>query len=350
MTFSFHALMTLANATALVCVSRRPSPYIGWAALAAIGGVTAALAAILGLGGFGVLQLLSFGVFVYAPFFLVAAAALLARRHRRVALAMAALGVLMVGVGVDAFLIEPTWLEVTRHEIRSPLLKDRVRVVVLSDFQTDTFGDYERRVLDTVMAQEADLILLPGDYVQIPGDREKRAALTEEIRDYLRQIHFSAPLGVLAVMGDVETPGWERLFSGLPVTTFNQTSTVQLSDQIVVTALSRGDSRQGDLRIERTPDRFHIVFGHAPDFALADVEADLLVAGHTHGGQVRLPGIGPLLTLSRVPRSWAAGRTDLGDGRVLVVSRGTGMERHMAPRMRFLCRPEVVVLELVPDV
>jgi len=349
MIYSFHALMTLANATALVYVSRRPSPYAGWKALAAIGGVTAVLALLLGLGGFGVLQLLSFGLFFYAPVFLLVASAFLLRRHRGMALAMAALGVLVIGVGVDAFLIEPTWLEVTRHEIRSPLLKDRVRVVVLSDFQTDTFGDYERRVLDTVMAQEPDLILLPGDYVQVVGDPERRAALTEEIRAYLARIRFSAPLGVLAVRGDVELPDWEQLFSGLPVKTFNHTSAVRVSGQIVVTALSRWDSRQPDLRIERKPKRFHIVFGHAPDFALADVRADLLVAGHTHGGQVRLPGIGPLLTLSRVPRSWAAGLTDLGDGRLLVVSRGTGMERHLAPRIRFLCRPELVVLDLLPS-
>jgi predicted MPP superfamily phosphohydrolase len=78
------------------------------------------------------------------------------------------------------------------------------------------------------------------------------------------------------------------------------------------------------------------------------VEADLLIAGHTHGGQVRLPGIGPLITLSRVRRSWAAGLTDIGRGRQLLVSRGIGMERGRAPRLRFLCRPELVVLELAP--
>lgn len=95
-------------------------------------------------------------------------------------------------------------------------------------------------------------------------------------------------------------------------------------------------------------DRFHIVLGHSPDFALGRVEADLLVAGHTHGGQVRLPGLGPLLTMSRVPRSWAAGVTSLQDGRTLVVSRGIGMERGAAPRLRFLCRPELVVIDVVP--
>jgi predicted MPP superfamily phosphohydrolase len=88
--------------------------------------------------------------------------------------------------------------------------------------------------------------------------------------------------------------------------------------------------------------------GHRPDFALGEVDSDLLVAGHTHGGQVRLPFFGPVMTLSNVPRSWAAGVTKLPGNRTLVVSRGIGMERGGAPELRFLCRPELVVLTIVP--
>jgi len=83
--------------------------------------------------------------------------------------------------------------------------------------------------------------------------------------------------------------------------------------------------------------------------AVVAAKPDLvLLAGHTHAGPARLPLIGPLLTFSRIPRAWAAGRTDFDDGRTLVVSRGIGMERGNAPRMRFLCRPEVVLIDLLP--
>jgi hypothetical protein len=91
------------------------------------------------------------------------------------------------------------------------------------------------------------------------------------------------------------------------------------------------------------------VLGHMPDFSLGSVDADLLIAGHTHGGQVQLPLVGPLLTLSQVPRSWASGLTEIEPGKMLVVSRGIGMERGLAPRLRFLCRPQLVILELVPS-
>jgi predicted MPP superfamily phosphohydrolase len=116
---------------------------------------------------------------------------------------------------------------------------------------------------------------------------------------------------------------------------------------LTLTALDRGDSRRGRHPVPAVPG-FHVVLGHAPDFALAAPPADLLLAGHVHGGQVRMPGWGPLLTLSRVPRTWAAGRTDLPGGGTLIVSRGIGLERGDAPRLRLFCRPELVVVELEP--
>jgi len=124
------------------------------------------------------------------------------------------------------------------------------------------------------------------------------------------------------------------------------TRTIDLPE-LRLTGLSLADSSNRRLAIPAA-ERYHVVLGHSPDFALGDVDADLLVAGHTHGGQVRLPVLGPPFVLSAVPRAWAAGVTDLGHGRTLIVSRGIGMERGYAPRLRFLCRPEMVVIRLVP--
>ena len=76
-------------------------------------------------------------------------------------------------------------------------------------------------------------------------------------------------------------------------------------------------------------------------FALGSVPADLLIAGHTHGGQVRLPLIGAIMTLSRIPRRWAAGLTDLPGGGRLLVSRGTGMERGNGDPAAFPLSPRV---------
>jgi predicted MPP superfamily phosphohydrolase len=93
--------------------------------------------------------------------------------------------------------------------------------------------------------------------------------------------------------------------------------------------------------------------GHAPDYMnnvlLGHVRREMLcVAGHTHGGQVNIPGFGPPITLSRVPRWLAAGGLHQRKGAWLLVSRGVGMERSNAPRIRFNCRPQLVVVTLVP--
>ena len=92
-----------------------------------------------------------------------------------------------------------------------------------------------------------------------------------------------------------------------------------------------------------------IVFGHAPDYVLGLRDGPpigLALAGHTHGGQIVVPFVGPPLTLSRVPRHIAAGGLH-GHGRTPVhVSRGVGMERGSAPQIRFLCPPEICILTL----
>ena len=91
------------------------------------------------------------------------------------------------------------------------------------------------------------------------------------------------------------------------------------------------------------------MIGHNPNFALQRPDADLYLAGHTHGGQVVIPFIGPLITFSDLPVDQVAGRTDFTNGSTLIVSRGIGLERYDAPRLRFLCRPEVAVIDLLPQ-
>jgi predicted MPP superfamily phosphohydrolase len=70
-----------------------------------------------------------------------------------------------------------------------------------------------------------------------------------------------------------------------------------------------------------------------------------VLAGHTHGGQVVLPLFGPPRTASRLPRLYAGGLHDFA-GTPLHVSRGVGMERGFAPPLRFLCPPEICVLDV----
>jgi predicted MPP superfamily phosphohydrolase len=102
-----------------------------------------------------------------------------------------------------------------------------------------------------------------------------------------------------------------------------------------------------DLRVapRRAPDLFGVAVMHSPDSApeAAALGYDLLVAGHTHGGQVCLPGIGALVTNCSLPTRLVSGLIRIG-GSVMNVSPGLGTSKY-AP-FRFFCRPEATLLEL----
>ena len=89
---------------------------------------------------------------------------------------------------------------------------------------------------------------------------------------------------------------------------------------------------------------------HSPEPRVLDAFAadgyDLVLAGHTHGGQVRLPGIGALVTNCGIDRSRARGLSRWGTHMWLNVSAGLGNSPYMP--VRFCCRPEATLLTLVP--
>jgi predicted MPP superfamily phosphohydrolase len=282
-------------------------------------------------------------LFVVAPL-LAAALAMVPRMRFR--WLYAAVAVVIIGVGIDAFIVEPVSTVLTRYELQTDKLHAPIRIAVLTDIQTDHVGAHERAAIRMAMEAKPDLILLPGDYVQHRDMYEYRRIL-DDLRVVFAEEQLGAPMGVYAVRGNVDHNEWTNVFDGLPVRASDRTQVYQ-RPPITVTALSFRDGFNPDLHVPEQAG-FHIAFAHGPDFSLGDIHADLLVAGHTHGGQVQLPFIGPLVTFSDVPRQHAHGMTTLPSGASLVVSRGIGMERDNAPRLRFYCRPEVVIIDLVPN-
>jgi uncharacterized protein len=95
----------------------------------------------------------------------------------------------------------------------------------------------------------------------------------------------------------------------------------------------------------RSPERLGLAVMHSPDSApeTAALGYGLMVAGHTHGGQVRLPLVGALITNCDMPRRLVSGLMQMGTA-VLHTSPGLGTSK-FAP-FRFLCRPEATILEL----
>jgi predicted MPP superfamily phosphohydrolase len=330
----------------LFAVGRRGRPPFAVAALALLGYWLAALLAapLVPVSHFGVTRVWAWALLAHTPFLLAGTAVVLSQR-RWVALVLLSAAAAIAAIGIDAVYVEPFRLEVTRLTISSDKIARPLTVALIADVQSERPGAYEASALSQVAAARPDLVLFAGDYLQVGGGAYDSAAA--QLRDMLRRAGLAAPLGAFAVAGNVDPPRrWPGIFQGVPVVAVERTARFDL-DPVVLTTLARADSVDPELIVPGAGGKFHIVLGHSPDFCLARVDADLLLAGHTHGGQVQLPFFGPLLTLARVPRRWSSGAHVVAPGKVLVVSRGIGMERADAPRLRFWCRPELVLLRLV---
>ena len=147
-----------------------------------------------------------------------------------------------------------------------------------------------------------------------------------------------APALVRALVAE----GWEELT--------NVRRDVSLDGlDIELLGLDDAHIRRHDLRVapRRTEERFGLAVMHSPDSApeAAALGYGLIVAGHTHGGQVRLPFVGALVTNCSMPPKLASGLIRMGAA-VLHISRGLGTSKY-AP-FRFWCRPEATFLELRP--
>jgi len=316
------------------------------------GGFAAVFLALI-IGGFDA-NLAIHGLAWHGTFFLFASAFLMYRQRidgkprRLFPTLVLVFGCVYFGVAANTLLYEPTALVVKETTITTPKITKPITIVFAADLQADHVGHYERWTLEKIKEQNADLILFGGDYMQSSMDEWQKTL--DDWNQLFREINLQAPLGIYAVQGNIDY-GSGAIFEGTAIVHQEQTLTKSIGE-IRVTFLSTGDSAsQHPIPDEERGDKFRVIVGHMPIYAMAMQEADLLLAGHTHGGQVQIPFWGlPIITLSGpVPRSWATGMTPMENGATLIVSHGTGLERGgVVPRVRFHCRPDFWVIRLVP--
>lgn len=365
---TFHFLLGMAELLAIAfCLTQRQRlrPLTLLLALLLLFPTLVFLAAmfvneLFGFRLFGFLRFVGLAAAIHLPLLLLAFATF-DRGERGPRWLSAALALVLLAGATYAWHIEPYRLEVTRYSITSPRLEGLerpVQILQVADIQTDRIGDYERSLIEEMKRLNPDFVVYLGDYLQIV-DSERRAEVAVEFNRLLREAELHPPLGSYAVQGDTDRwTGWEELFAGTGIEPLrNEVREVELPGVAVnLVALDPWHSRARSPEPLRAiaaagrPGAFEIFAGHSPDFSdqlAAEDQPFLALAGHTHGGQVRLPFFGAPITYSRLPRAMVAAFQRFGPG-VLSVSRGIGMERHEAPRVRFLCRPELRVVTLLP--
>jgi predicted MPP superfamily phosphohydrolase len=261
------------------------------------------------------------------------------------------------GLNVYAWLIEPRMLVVRRVEVASKRWRGApLTIAVISDTHVGSPHVDAARMADIVQRTNAlhpDLVVLLGDYVgsHEPASERSEAERSEILTGVAAFARLQAPLGVAAVLGNHDS--WYG--AGPIVRSLKAAGVTVLWNQHVIKDRPGGTFVIAGLADEYTgypdfagalaevPPIDTIVISHSPDpFPDMPPAAALMLAGHTHCGQVSVPFFGRPITLTHSGQRYACGRTDEGE-RTLYTTGGIGTS--LLP-VRFRNPPEIVLLTL----
>lgn len=253
------------------------------------------------------------------------------------------------------FWLEPASLRNEDHELRLPSWPracDGLRVAILADLHVGSPHNGLANlaaVVDLAQAASPDLILLAGDYV-IHG--VVGGSFVSPERSARELSRLSAPGGVFAVLGNhdwwLDAVRVRNALEAEGIAVLEDAARPVALDRCRfwlagVSDLWEGPHDVGKALARVPPAAPTILFTHNPDiFPALPRRVTLTIAGHTHGGQVYLPGIGRPIVPSEFGERFAIGHI-VEDGRHLFVSSGVGTS--IVP-VRFLVPPEVSVLRL----
>jgi hypothetical protein len=273
------------------------------------------------------------------------------RRLARLAL-LAATGAALL-LGAWALLVEPNQLRVNHHTIALPSWPgEPLRVAVLSDLHVGSpFVDLERvrAIVAQANAERPDLVLLLGDFVGsgVLGGTPVAAAEYAPLLGAL-----DAPLGAFAVLGNHDWweggPAIRAALEAAGVSVLeNEHALVRHRDQpLALVGLADPMTRTPRIAPTLAPIAAGLptlAFCHSPDvFPDVPPQVSITFAGHTHGGQVRLPIVGALVVPSKFGQRYALGHI-LEGGRHLFVTTGIGTS---TLPLRLGVPPEIAVVTL----
>lgn len=255
-------------------------------------------------------------------------------------------------VGIAALIYRYNKLNTTRYTIKSNKLKDPARLVLLADLHSVSYGDGQEQLVRRINTQKPDFVVFSGDIVDDRFDQQRSYLLLERLAQ-LYPCYFAtgnheykaghtneikrrvASLGVHVLDGKrAHLPCGADIFG--------------IDDMMC----GKEEFRRQLSAISRHADRsvYNIVIQHQPNLmcSFSKSKFDLMLSGHTHGGQVVFPGLveGLYVSGQGLFPKYTAGEYKFGKKR-LIVSRGLTRNTRGFPRL--FNRPELVVVDLIPE-
>jgi hypothetical protein len=259
-------------------------------------------------------------------------------------------GAALVGTAGYSALLEPWWIETNEYDIPIaglPRALEGLKIVHLSDLHHGAVvsAKFIEECAQRAAALNPDLVCITGDFVT------REAFYAEPCCRALAPLH--PPLGIYAVLGNHDY--WA---GGIAVTAALRKFGTRILVNEVATLETRGerlllagldDLWAGYPQIDKVAEALvpgvpSVLMMHNPDLVeqFGELRVGFVMAGHMHGGQVRLPLVGTLVVPSKIGRKYVAGFYRVGPN-CMYVSKGVGL---ISPPVRLLTRPEIVCYTL----
>ena len=266
-------------------------------------------------------------------------------------------GLAAAGFAVDGFLVEPQHAVAEHIEIklkRLPEAFEGFRIAQLSDIH---FGPYMTRPeldrsVEIAKEFKPDLVALTGDFVSHPWKQRNGRGGAKNAEPCADAFASWKDVPILAVLGnhdhwnDADLVGGALEDRGIEVLRNGARPLEKDGQRFWIAGVDDVLEGQADLSHTVTgipADEMTILLAHEPDYAdlASKAGVDLQLSGHSHGGQVRVPGIGPIV-LPELARKYHTGLNQVGNLQVYT-TRGIGV---INPPVRLNCPPEVTLITL----
>ena len=246
-------------------------------------------------------------------------------------------------------------------------MKDDMKVVILSDLHSKVYGNDNDILLESIKNEKPDIIFIAGDMLvgKIDEDHVEAVSFCTRLPDiapvyYALGNHEQRMKEDIDIYGDrafkdykeklvdagihfIENDHVEVDFKGqmvsiygleLPMDTYKKFRNIVVSKEDVEKCIGKADES-----------RFNILLAHNPSYIEAYKQwgADMIISGHLHGGLIRLPFIGAVITPQMHLFPKYSGEITLEDGKCIIVSKGLGTHTF---NIRFLNQAEVISLRI----
>lgn len=241
------------------------------------------------------------------------------------------------------FVIEPNILVVKTIKIKDPALAG-LKIVFATDFHYKSHDTYRlKRTVKTINAQKPDLVLFGGDFVN--GHRKKNTLSIEQMVVEFDKINSTQ--GIYTVLGNHDV--WQDEKNITNVLNEHNIKVLKNSNVRVKNLYIAGveDMQTSNPDVEKALENTKgavILLSHTPDIINEVPEnVTLTLAGHLHGGQIRVPFRGAIVVPSKFGTKYSHG---FFKDNKLIVSKGLGTSIIHA---RFACFPEIVLIEFISE-